>query len=68
MVAIPESARKVIESGRLVHLVTINKDGSPQVTIVWIGTDGDELVTAHFQLPEAAQRPPRRPRHAVDRD
>ena len=48
MVAIPESARKVIESGRLAHLVTINKDGSPQVTIVWIGTDGDELVTAHF--------------------
>ena len=48
MVAIPESARKVIESGRLAHLVTTNKDGSPQVTIVWVGTDGDELVTAHF--------------------
>jgi PPOX class probable F420-dependent enzyme len=48
MVAIPEAARKVIESGRLAHLVTINKDGSPQVTIVWVGTDGDELVTAHF--------------------
>ena len=50
MVAIPESARKVIESGRLAHIVTINKDGSPQVTIVWVGTDGDELVTAHFNL------------------
>jgi PPOX class probable F420-dependent enzyme len=50
MVAIPESARKVIESGRLAHIVTLNKDGSPQVTIVWVGTDGDELVTAHFNL------------------
>ena len=50
MVAIPESARKVIESGRLAHSVTINRDGSPQVTIVWVGTDGDELVTAHFNL------------------
>jgi PPOX class probable F420-dependent enzyme len=48
MVTIPDSARKVIESGRLAHLVTTNKDGSPQVTIVWVGTDGDELVTAHF--------------------
>ena len=50
MVAIPESARKVVESGRLAHIVTLNKDGSPQVTIVWVGTDGDELVTAHFNL------------------
>ena len=48
MVAIPDSARAVIDSGRLAHLVTINKDGSPQVTIVWVSTDGDELVTAHL--------------------
>ena len=48
MVAIPNSARELIDSGRLAHLVTTNKDGSPQVTIVWTGTDGDELVTAHF--------------------
>jgi PPOX class probable F420-dependent enzyme len=47
--AIPESARKVIESGRLAHVVTINRDGSPQVTIVWAGTDGDEIVMAHFR-------------------
>ncbi|HEX8629126.1 MAG TPA: PPOX class F420-dependent oxidoreductase [Catenuloplanes sp.] len=41
---IPESARAVIESGRLAHLVTINKDGSPQVTIVWVGLADDEIV------------------------
>jgi hypothetical protein len=29
-----DSARGVIESGRLAHLVTINRDGSPHVTIV----------------------------------
>ena len=40
----PESARAVVESGRLAHLVTINKDGSPHVTIVWVGLDGDEIV------------------------
>jgi PPOX class probable F420-dependent enzyme len=45
---IPDSARRVIDSGRLAHYVTLNRDGSPQVTIVWAGTDGDEIVMAHF--------------------
>jgi PPOX class probable F420-dependent enzyme len=30
--------------------VTLNKDGSPQVSIVWVGLDGDEIVCAHFNL------------------
>jgi hypothetical protein len=46
---IPTSVRAVIESGRLGHLVTLNADGSPQVTCVWVGLDGDELVTAHLR-------------------
>ena len=41
---IPESAREVIESGQLAHFVTINRDGSPHVTIVWVGLEGDEIV------------------------
>ena len=41
---IPESAKAVINSGRLAHLVTINADGSPQVTIVWVRCDGDDIV------------------------
>jgi PPOX class probable F420-dependent enzyme len=39
------SAIEVINSGRLAHLVTINEDGSPQVTIVWVEwRDGEILV------------------------
>ncbi len=41
---IPETAKDVVNSGRLAHLVTINPDGSPQVTIVWARCDGDEIV------------------------
>lgn len=41
---IPESARLVIESGRLAYLATVNADGSPHVTIVWVGLDGDQVV------------------------
>jgi len=31
-----------------VHLVTINPDGSPQVSVVWVGLDGDEIVSGHL--------------------
>jgi hypothetical protein len=31
---LPESARELIESGALAHLVTMNADGSPQVSCV----------------------------------
>jgi PPOX class probable F420-dependent enzyme len=47
---LPQSARELIESGALGHLVTLNRDGSPQVSCVWIGLEGDELVAGH--LPE----------------
>jgi PPOX class probable F420-dependent enzyme len=48
MVAIPEAARSLLRSGRLGHLVTINPDGSPQISIVWVGLDGEEIVLAHL--------------------
>jgi len=43
-------ARALPDSPALAHLVTLNGDGSPQVTVVWVGLDGDEIVAAH--LPE----------------
>jgi PPOX class probable F420-dependent enzyme len=50
MTSLPDSARAVLESPALAHLVTLNPDGSPQVSIVWVGLDGDEIVAGH--LPE----------------
>jgi PPOX class probable F420-dependent enzyme len=41
---IPESARTVIEAGKLAHLATIGEDGAPQVTCAWVGLDNDEIV------------------------
>jgi PPOX class probable F420-dependent enzyme len=37
-----------ITGGHLAHLVTINPDGSPQVSIVWVGVEGDEIVSGHL--------------------
>ena len=45
---LPDSVRAVLESPALAHLVTLNPDGSPQVTGVWVGLDGDEIVTGHL--------------------
>ena len=50
MTSLPDSARAVLESPALAHLVTLNPDGGPQVSIVWVGLDGDEIVAGH--LPE----------------
>jgi PPOX class probable F420-dependent enzyme len=32
----------------MAHLSTINRDGSPQVTVIWIGMDGDQMVSGHM--------------------
>ena len=33
----------------MVQLSTINPDGSPQVTVIWLGIDGDDLVSTHLR-------------------
>jgi PPOX class probable F420-dependent enzyme len=47
-VEIPPEARAVLESDRLAHFVTLNPDGSPQVSCVWVGLEGDEIVSGHL--------------------
>lgn len=46
------SARALIGPGADATLVTLNPDGSPQVSVVWVALrsapEGDELVTAHL--------------------
>jgi PPOX class probable F420-dependent enzyme len=44
----PDSLRELVASGPLAHLSTINPDGSPQVSVIWIGLDGDDLVSGHL--------------------
>jgi PPOX class probable F420-dependent enzyme len=53
---LPDSARAVLESGALAHLVTLNRDGSPQVTCIWVGLDGDEIVSGHLRASQQKLR------------
>jgi PPOX class probable F420-dependent enzyme len=48
MAEIPESAREFLATGPLGHLVTLNEDGTPHITLTWAGFDGDELEMATF--------------------
>jgi PPOX class probable F420-dependent enzyme len=41
-------ARSLIDSDALAHMVTLDPDGSPQVSCVWVGMDGDDIVSGHL--------------------
>ena len=47
-----EAARAYIGSSADAALVTLNPDGSPQVSVVWVALqstpEGDELLSAHL--------------------
>ena len=45
---IPDSVRALVEAGPLAHLATVNRDGSPQVSVIWIGLDGGDIVSGHM--------------------
>lgn len=60
MAVLPETARAIVESGALGHLVTLNADGSPQISCVWVGLDGDDLVSGHLNPQQLKLRNVRR--------
>src|SRR5437899_2724181 len=43
-----DAVLEALRSGALAHLVTVNRDGSPQVSCVYVGVDGDEIVSGHL--------------------
>jgi len=57
---LPESARRLLAAGALGHLVTLNPDGSPQVSCVWLGVEDGELVSAHLNSQQRKLRNVRR--------
>ena len=39
-----QAVRSLVAAGPLAHVVTLAADGSPQVSLAWVGIEGDELV------------------------
>jgi PPOX class probable F420-dependent enzyme len=58
----------LIASGPMAHLSTINTDGSPQVSVIWIGLDGDELVSGHMSRSAKVRNIERDPRVVLSFD
>ena len=54
MAAIPDGAKHPFENKEMAHVATLNADGSPQVSAVWIALDGD-LIT--FNTAEGRVKP-----------
>jgi PPOX class probable F420-dependent enzyme len=50
MLTLRPDVREVIESSRVAHLVTLEPDGRPQISCVWVGLDGDEILAASLGM------------------
>jgi PPOX class probable F420-dependent enzyme len=59
-VTLPDSAVALIDSAASAHMVTINRDGSPQVSLVWAGMEDGEICVGMLT--------PRQKLHNVRRD
>jgi PPOX class probable F420-dependent enzyme len=68
MSGLPHELRDLIGSGPMAHLSTINADGSPQVTVIWIGLDGDDLVSGHMSWQAKMRNIERDPRVVLSFD
>lgn len=58
----------VLTSGRLAHFVTLNSDGSPQMSCVWIGVEKGEIVVASLPRNRKVQNVVRDPRVVLSLD
>ena len=62
---IAESIRQLIATAPLAHLTTLNSTGGPQVTVVWVGIEGDEFVMGHLATHQKVKNIRRDPRVAL---
>ncbi len=41
---LPDDIKELLDQKVYVHLATLMPDGSPQVSVVWVGRDGDKVL------------------------
>jgi PPOX class probable F420-dependent enzyme len=63
--AIPDPARELLSGDAVAHVVTLNEDGSPQVTAAWVGVEEDEIVLATLPDQRKLRNLRRDPRVAI---
>jgi len=65
MAALPASAIQVIEEGHLAHIVTVNLDGTPQISCVWVGMVDGDIAFASLDPRRSLENLHRNPRMAL---
>ena len=68
MPTLPTELVDLVQSGPMAHVTTLNADGSPQVSVVWVGLDGDDLVTGHLHHGATLRNVERDPRTVISMD
>ena len=53
-VTLPQSVKTLLSDKAFGHVVTLNSDGKPQVTMVWMDVDGDEVL---FNTADGRKKP-----------
>lgn len=62
---LPGPARDLLDGAAVAHLVTLNPDGSPHITCVWVGLDGEDVVFASMYPWRKTTNLQRDPRAAI---
>jgi PPOX class probable F420-dependent enzyme len=57
--------RSVVTGGRSGHFTTLNAGGGPQISAVWIGIEGDDIVIGHLTGDTKTRNIARDPRVAL---
>jgi len=68
MATLPTELVDLVQSGPMAHVTTLNADGSPQLSVVWVGLDGDDLVTGHLHYGAKLRNVERDPRTVISMD
>ena len=62
---LPDKAKKLLDDKNLVAMTTLNEDGSPQTTPVWVGLDGDDILISTVKDRKKGRNLARDPRISV---
>ena len=65
MSALNDQVRAFLATAPLAHVVTLDPDGGPQVSVVWVSVDGDEIVSGHMYDNRKLRNVRRDPRVAI---
>ena len=64
-VSLPETVRRLLDSTTFAVVTTINADGSPQSTVIWLKRDGDDVLFSTIRGRRKTRNMERDPRVSV---